>query len=109
MGSENIIIPLGAILIGAIFAYLLLRNKRILQKISKADDKINKVINNPDLLLEKLNENGKMYEVDTREELKYSVVEKNGERKLDLERVPYSDSSKGKGKDKGKGKGKGKK
>lgn len=84
MGSEIIIIPLIAIIIGASISYLF--RKKLAKIFSGSDKKKNKIINSPDLLLEKLSENGKM--VDDGEELEYSVVENDGKRELTMKKKP---------------------
>lgn len=83
MGSETLIIGTIALLLGAGLGHVL-RNK-IKKLLNTKQKKMDEIINDPDLLVEKLNKNGKM--VDRGEELKYSVVEEGGVRKVSLERT----------------------
>ncbi len=83
MGSEALVIGTIALLLGAGIGHIFRKKiKRLLDRKQKEKDKI---INNPDLLVEKLSKNGKM--VDSGEELKYSVIEEDGVRKVSLEKT----------------------
>lgn len=82
MGAEVIVVAILAFLLGGGLAYIF--RESLVKKLNRAEKEKDKVINNPDLLVEKLNKNGKM--VDVGEELKYSVIEENGVKKVALEK-----------------------
>lgn len=85
MESEILVVSAIGVFIGAIIGYII--SKKINpKKITKQSREIQKIIKDPDLLLEKLNANGKM--LDVGDELKYSVVEEGGVKKLQVERIP---------------------
>lgn len=83
MINEIIVISILGIIVGIILAYIL--SKTNIKFPTKDQRKKNKIINNPELLAEKLNENEI---VDNGEKLEYSVVEKDGEKHLDLKKTP---------------------
>ncbi len=83
MGSETLIIGTIALLLGAGIAHIF--KKQIKKILNRKQKEMDEIVNDPDLLVEKLNKNGKM--VDSGEELKYSVVEEGGVRKVSLERT----------------------
>ena len=83
MGSEALVIGTIALVLGAGIGHIL-RN-RIKKILNTKQKEMDAIVNDPDLLVEKLNKNGKM--VDSGEELKYSVVEEGGVRKVSLEKT----------------------
>jgi len=85
MGSEILVVSSIGILIGALIAYLITR-KVDLRKFTKEYKDLQKITNDPELILEKLNSNGRMEDMD--EVLKYSILEEDGVKKLKVERTP---------------------
>ncbi len=83
MGSEALVVGTLDLLLGAGIAHFF--RKGIKKLLNTKRKEIDKIVNDPDLLVEKLSENGKM--VDRGEELKYSVVEEGGVRKVSLEKT----------------------
>jgi len=81
---EILFITVLAIIIGTIIATILY--KKGIKIETKEEKEKEKIINDPDLLLEKLNNNGKM--VDSGEELKYSIVDNKGVKSLELKKLP---------------------
>ena len=77
---ETIAIAIPSMAAGAGIMKLLLKNKKIEQKIDRSERKKHEAINNPEILLEKLNSNGVM--VDDGDEISFAIEEKNGEKQL---------------------------
>ncbi len=84
MANELIIVVVLALSLGAIIGYFLAKKTKVMHKLLKksTDKEVEIIINNPDLLLKKLKENGKI--IDDGEELEYSIVKKDGKRVIDL-------------------------
>ncbi len=72
-----------ALLLGGGLSHIF--RKKIKRLLNRKQKEMDEIINDPDLLVEKLSQNGKM--VDSGEELKYSVVEEGGVRKVALEKT----------------------
>lgn len=85
MGSEILVVSVVGLLVGAIIGYILSK-KFDLTKLTKNSKDLQKIVKDPDLLVEKLHANGKL--LDVGDELKYSVIEKGGIKKVVLERIP---------------------
>ena len=84
MAYEIIFVSVGGVLAGLIIAYLF--SRRGLHVPTKEGRKVKKILNNPELLVEKLNKNGEM--VDIGEKLEYKVVEgEDGKRRVALEKT----------------------
>lgn len=77
---EIIAVAIPSMAAGAGIMKLLLKNKNIEQKIDRSERKKHEAINNPELLLEKLNSNGVM--VDDGDEVSFTIEEKNGRKQL---------------------------
>lgn len=89
MGLETLVVITIAILLGAVLGHIF--KKKIKRFLNKKQKEMDKIINDPDLLVEKLNNNGQM--VDSGEELKYSVVEEDGVRKVSLTKTKVKPES----------------
>ena len=88
MGAKEVLVLLGfALIVGVAIGYFLSKNKKIANKFLKERREIDKVINNPEILLEKLKGHGKI--IDNGEELHYSIGEKDGEKVIELNKTPY--------------------
>lgn len=77
---EWLVIGGGALIIGFIVGLVLVRYTNIVDRISKHERYKQKIINNPKLLLEKLEENGDI--VDMGKKVKLSIVEKDGKKEI---------------------------
>lgn len=77
---EVIAVAIPSMIIGAGIMKLLLKSKKVEVIIDRSERKKYKAINNPELLLEKLNENGVM--VDDGDEVSFAVEEKDGKKQL---------------------------
>lgn len=73
MGAEFLVVGVLALTLGAVISYKF--RDRIERRFNKVEREKTRVINNPELLLEKLNANGKM--IDMGEELVFSVGAEN--------------------------------
>jgi hypothetical protein len=84
MIKESLFVSLSGLILGIMIVFFL--SKFGLKIRSKGEREKNKIIKNPELLLEKLNQNGVM--VDQGERLNYNVIDEDGKKKLGLERSP---------------------
>ena len=82
---ESLLVGTLSLIVGIIIALILVRKTNILEMISKEERYKNEVINNPELLLQKLNENGPF--VDEGEELHFSITKKEGKSNISVNRV----------------------
>ncbi len=83
--NEFIIVGVIAFLIGMAITYLFFKRVDPI-KFTKDYKDIQKVIQNPEVLVERLNANGKLIDID--EEIKCSVIEEDGVKKLKIEKIP---------------------
>lgn len=77
---EFLAVAIPSLLIGAGIMKLLLKNPKIEQKIDRSETKKYEAMDNPELLLKKLNENGTM--VDDGDEITFTLEEKDGKKEL---------------------------
>ncbi len=82
MGSEGFIVLAVGLVIGY-FIIKLFPKTKFGKKFMDSKDPRQRVLNNPDLLVKKLNENGKV--IDDGKDMNYSVEDVNGERVVKLE------------------------
>ena len=73
--------------LGALAVYFLSKKTKLIDKIAKKDKRKEEVLNDPELLIKKLNENGKI--VDTGETLEYGIVEEGGKKTVGLTRTVH--------------------
>jgi len=77
---EIITVGIFALLVGAGIMKLLLRIKKVELLVDRSERRKYKILNDPDLLLEKLNKNGMM--VDDGDGISFAVEEKDGKKQL---------------------------
>lgn len=77
---EVLAVTIPSAAIGAGIMKLLLKNKKVELFVDRSERKKYQAINDPELLLEKLNENGTM--VDDGDEISFTVEEKDGKKQL---------------------------
>lgn len=87
MAAEELVVVVFALIIGLAIGYFLSKNQRLANKFSKEKREMNAILNDPEVLLSKLNANGKI--IDDGKELHYSVVEKDGKKVLELKKTTY--------------------
>ena len=85
---EIVVVGIIALGFGALVVYFLSEKTNLFEWIAKADKRKKEVLNDPELLIEKLNENGKKI-VDTGEILEYGIVEKDGKKIVGLTRTVH--------------------
>lgn len=79
---EFIIIGSASLIIGLIVGVVLVKKTNIIDKVSKHERYKQKVIKDPELLLEKLKENGEITDMGNKVNL--SVVEVDGKKQLEI-------------------------
>jgi hypothetical protein len=77
---EILAVAIPSAAIGAGIMRLLLMNKKIEQKIDRSERKKIEAMNDPEILLQKLNSNGVM--VDDGDEISFTIEEKDGKKQL---------------------------
>jgi len=77
---EVLAVAIPSLVLGAGIMKLLLKNKKIEQKIDRSERKKHEAMNDPEFLLKKLNENGTM--VDDGDEITFALEEKGGKKQL---------------------------
>lgn len=89
---EAIAVSIVALILGAVVMYLLLKIKKIEQKIDRSEKKKFAAMKDPELLLKKLNENGQM--VDDGDGISFSVEIRDGKKQL-VQKIEKNIAAKG--------------
>lgn len=87
MDISTIILWGVGLVIGLVIGYFIAAKTNIIENFSEKGRKHKKLLNNPGLLVDKLNEHGKIISLMEDEEYKYSVKEVDGIQQVHLDKV----------------------